>query len=371
MKGRKESPSPAPSPPPRWLAGTALAVRSGVRRLANLLVPPQLPMFELIAGVGVTSTIHAAARLRLAEHLEERPLDAAELAARTGLPAESLHRLLRGLASIGVFALGRDGRFRNNRLSRTLRSGGPASLRDYADYFGSASNVQAWADLDRTLASGEPAFPRVHGMSVWDWFAAHPEEEQVFAGAMATLTELFGAGVAAAYPFGEVERLCDVGGGIGTLLASVLARHPHLAGVLFDSPEVIAAAGAFLAERGVAERVERIGGSFFATVPPGCDAYLLKNILHDWDDERAARILANCRRAMQPGHRLLVVDAVVEKDTVNNFGPLSDLQMMVVCDGGRERGRSDLERLFERTGFRLARIFPTPTAMAVVEGIAV
>jgi hypothetical protein len=346
-------------------------LRGGVRRLANLLVPPQLPMFELIAGVGVTMTIHAAARLRIADHLAERPLDAEELAARTGLPADGLHRLLRALASIGIFTLGCDGRFRNNRLSRTLRSGGLTSLRDYADYFGSAANVHAWADFDRTLASGEPAFPRQHGRSVWDWFAAHPDEERVFADAMAALTGLFGSGIAAAYPFTEVKRLCDVGGGMGTLLASILARHPHLEGVLFDSPEVVAAAAAFLDERGVGGRVERVAGSFFTAVPGGCDAYLLKNILHDWDDERVLAILASCRRAMQPGHRLLVVDAVVEKDTVDSFGPLSDLQMMVVCDGGRERGRQDFSRLYERAGFRLARIFPTPSAMAVIEGIAV
>jgi hypothetical protein len=358
------------SSPPRLLVEAVVKLRGGLRRLADLLVPPQLRMFELIAGVGLTQAIHAAARLRVADHLAERPLDAEELGARTGLPAASLHRLLRGLASVGVFALGRDCRFRNNRLSRTLCSGRFASLRDYAGYFGSASNVHAWADLDRTLAGGESAFARVHGMSVWDWFGAHPEERQEFAGAMVALTELFARGIATAYPFAEVRRLCDVGGGIGTLLAAVLARHPHLQGVLFDSAEVVEAAAPFLAQRGGGARVERVAGSFFASVPAGCDAYILKNILHDWDDERALQILANCRRAMQPGHRLLVVEAVVEKDTIDSFGPLSDLQMMVVCDGGRERGRDEFARLFARSGFRLSRILRTASAMSVIEGIA-
>lgn len=361
---------PLPAPPPRWLVRAVTRLRRGLRWAADRVVPARLALFEMIPGVMVTQLLHAAARLRIADLLADGPASAGELAARTATDADSLHRMLRGLATLGVFALSPDGRFRNNRLSAPLCSGGAGSLRQYADYFGSASNVLAWADFDWTLATGRSAFQRMHGMTVWDWFDAHPAEREVFAGAMVSLTELFAAGVATCYPFAEVHCVCDVGGGSGTLLAELLLRHPHLRGVLFDGPGVVELARSFFAGKGLAERAETVAGSFFAEVPAGCDAYLLKNVLHDWDDERAYQILANCRRAMQPGGRLLVVEAVVEPAGTSDIGPLSDLQMMTVCCEGRERGGGELEELLKRAGFRLTRLLPTPGPMSVIEGIA-
>jgi hypothetical protein len=364
--------APLPDPPPRLAVRLVLALRRLLLRAADALVPPQLALFDRIIGLGVTQVIHAAARLRLADLLEERPRTSADLAAATGVDPDALHRTLRGLVTLGVFALGPDGRFRNNRLSRTLRTEAPESLRSYALYFGSASNVEAWADFDRTLKSGGNAFERVHGATIWDWFDAHPEERETFAGAMGELTELYAAAIATGYPFGDLQKLCDVGGGRGTLLAEILLRHPSLSGVLVDGAGVLeGAAPPFLAARGVADRVTRIAGSFFEAVPAGCDAYLLKNVLHDWDDERCRLILGNCRQAMAPGTRLLVVETVVEADTVRDLGPLSDLQMMVVCAGGRERSREELARLFAECGFRLERVIATASPMSVIEGVAV
>ncbi len=364
--------APLPDPPPRLAVRLTLGLRRLLLRAADALVPPQLALFDRVIGLGATQVIHAAARLRLADLLEERPRTSADLAAATGVDPDALHRTLRGLVTLGIFALGPDGRFRNNRLSRTLRAGPPESLRSYALYFGSASNVEAWADFDRTLKSGGNAFERVHGATIWDWFDAHPEERETFAGAMGELTELYASAVATAYPFRGVHKLCDVGGGRGTLLAEILLRHPHLSSVLLDGAGVLAgAAQPYLAARGVADRVARIAGSFFEAVPAGCDAYLLKNVLHDWDDERCRLILRNCRQAMAPGARLLVVETIVEADTVRDLGPLSDLQMMVVCSGGRERSRAELARLFGECGFRLERVIATASPMSVVEGVAV
>jgi hypothetical protein len=361
---------PLPGPPPRWLALLAVFLRSGLRRFADLLVPAELRLFEAVCGVGITAALGIAARLRLADLLAKQPMDAAELAVRTGLPSANLHRLLRGLVSVGIFAY-RHGRFENNRLSRTLQTQRAVSLRDWAHYFGSPPNLRAWSDLERTLATGESAFQRQHGLSVWEWFAHHPEDRDVFAGAMGSLTGLFANGVASAYPFAEVRRLGDVGGGVGTLLASILRHHPHLEGMLFDAEGVIASAVPYLAAQGVAARVETQVGDFFTSVPSGCDAYLLKNILHDWDDEHALRILRNCRRAMQPGNRLLAVESLVEAGTMRGFGPLSDLQMLVVCEGGRERSRSEFERLYEAAGFRLTRVVPAALLISVIEGVAI
>ena len=363
---------PLPAPPPRWLAAAALRLRRALRAAADLVVPAPVGMFELIGGYMQTHLLRAAARLRIADLLAAGPASAEELAARAGVEAESLRRMLRGLATLGVFARGRDGRFRNNRASRALLAQAPVSLRDCALYFGSESQLRAWDELERTLAGGAASgFERVHGMSTWEWFERHSEERAAFAGTMVGLTRLYAPGIAAAYPFGEVRRLCDVGGGHGDLLAEVLLRHPHLEAVLLDAACVLATARPFLDARGVLGRVELAAGSFFDAVPAGCDAYLLKNVLHDWDDQRAAQVLGNCRRAMQPGHRLLVVEAVVEQHTLREIGPLSDLQMMMVCSGGRERGRAEYARLFDRAGIRLQRVMPACGPMSVLEGIAV
>jgi C-methyltransferase len=361
---------PLPAPPPRFVVAAVLRLRRALRVLADAVVPASVALFELTAGYMQTHLLRAAARLRLADLLAAGPATAEELAARTGVDAEGLRRLLRGLVTLGVFARRRDGRFRNNRISQALLSGAAISLRDCALYFGSESQLRAWNGLEETVAGGGDAFERVHGTNTWNWFEQHPDEQAAFAGTMVAVTRLYAPGVATAYPFGEVRRVCDVGGGHGDLLAEVLLRHPHLGAVLFDSPRVLATARSFLEARGVLERVELAAGSFFESVPAGCDCYLLKNILHDWDDERALRVLGNCRRAMEPGHRLLVVEVIVEEDTTNDIGPLSDLQMMVVC-GGRERGRGDYARLFECAGFRLRRVVPTPGPMSVVEGLAV
>ena len=361
---------PRPSPP-RLLVAAAQRLRWMLRAAADLVVPAPVGLFEQICGYMHTHLLRAAARLRIAELLAAGPASAEELAARAGVDAESLRRVLRGLVTLGVFSRQRDGRFRNNRMSQALLPEAAVSLRDSALYFGSASQLRAWEEIEGTLAGDESGFERVHGMTTWDWFEHHPEESAAFAGTMVAMTRLYAPGVATAYPFGELRRLCDVGGGHGDLLAEVLLRHPHLAAVLLDAGSVLATAEPFLAARGVLERVELQAGSFFDAVPAGCDAYLLKNILHDWDDERATRILDNCRRVMQPGQRVLVVEAVVEADSTRGIGPLSDLQMMAVCSGGRERGRAEYARLFERAGLRLSRVVPTPGPMSVVEGVAV
>jgi hypothetical protein len=373
-------PLPRPSPP-RFLVAAAQRLRRMLKAAADLVVPAPVALFEQICGYMQTHLLRAAAQLRIAELLAAGPASAEELAARAGVDAESLRRLLRGLVTLGVFCRQRDGRFRNNRMSLALLPEARVSLRDGALYFGSASQLRAWGELERIVsrggsggsggASGESGFESVHGMSTWDWFEHHPEESAAFAGTMVAMTRLYAPGVATAYPFGELRRLCDVGGGHGDLLAEVLLRHPHLAAVLLDAGSVLATARPFLAARGVLERVELLAGSFFDAVPAGCDAYLLKNILHDWDDRRAARILGNCRQVMQPGQRVLVVEAVVEPDSTRGIGPLSDLQMMVVCSGGRERSRAEYARLFEQTGLRLRRVVPTPGPMSIVEGIAV
>ncbi len=361
----------AATSPPAFLVRAVLALRRGLLRAADAVVPPQLVLYHQVSGLGRTHALRAFVRLGIADRLAAGPRTAAELATATGADPDALARLLRALATERLLRRDAAGRFHGTRLSRALTTGAATSFAAFTDYFGSSSNAAAWADFETTVRSGRNAFERVHGMSVWDWFERHPEERDAFAAAMAALTELEAPRLAALYPFDEIGTLCDVGGGRGTLLAAILARHAGLRGMLVDAAGVLAVARPFLAERGVLERVELVAGSFFESVPAGADAYLLKNVLHDWDDERCRSILDRCRAAMASGRRLLLVEDVVEADTVTGLGPLVDLQMMTVCSEGRERSRAEYHRLLAGAGFALRRVFAGGAGSQILEGVAV
>jgi O-methyltransferase domain len=355
--------------PPGLAVRAALAMRRALQRAADLVVPPQLVLVERITATAGSVVIAELARLRVPDLLEIRALTAAEIAQRTSTDADAMARTLRFAVTLGLFARDADGRFTNNRLSSALTTSDRYSAVWLAEYFGSPSNQQAWSDFRETLRTGGGAFERVHGQDVWSWFDAHPGERETFARCMTTMTLVEAPGIAQTYPFGEIGTLCDVGGGRGTLLSELLVQHPTLRAVLCDAEGVLESARELLAQRGVLERVTLVPGSFFTHIPAGADAYLMKNVLHDWDDARCLAILERCRAVMRPGQKLLVVEALVE-ETADDFGPLADLHMMIVCSGGRERGRADYERLFEASGFVLARAMPTPTPMTVLECLA-
>jgi O-methyltransferase len=360
---------PFASLPPGWVVRAALWLRRRLQTLASTVGPPELRIFELATGAIATQLLGVVARHNIADALADGPRSAAELAAATGLDADALHRVLRALAYLGVFTIDSAGRVANNRYSEALRAGNLAHVRESAIYFSSGSNMRAWLDLEETVRTGGNAFERVHGTSVWDWFDRHPDEREVFAQMMTGGTIATAPAIATLYPWGEVQRVCDVGGGRGTLLSELLVRHPHLTGMLCDGAGVLEAARVLCAQRGVSDRVQLVPGSFFDEVPGGADAYVLKNILHDWDDVRSLRILGVVRRAMQPGQRLLICETLTERNDTDGFGALADVQMMVVCGDGRERGRDEYARLLTDSGFRPGRVLPGPM-MSVLEGIA-
>jgi hypothetical protein len=364
------SEKPYPDVPPGIVLRMVLWLRKRVQAIADALVPADVVVFERTVGMVFTQCLGAAARYRIADLLESGPLSTADIAARLGTDPDATHRLMRALATTGVFVMHADGRCENNRLSRALDSNRLSATRDFAEYFASKSNADAWCDFDHTLKTGNGGFGRVHQTSVWDWFDAHPDERETFARAMMGMTVRDAPVVARLYPWKEVTRVCDVGGGRGTLLSELLVRHAHLKGVLCDGPGVIESARQLLARRGVAGRVELVAGSFFERVPAGADAYVLKNVLHDWDDERCRKILGVCRAAMKPGDKVVVVEHLTGRNQTDSFGALSDIQMMVVCDGGRERSREDYRALFEASGFAPGRVFESPTA-SVIEGVAI
>lgn len=360
-----------PPIPPRFAVRAALAVRAKLLRLADRIIPPYARAIELAYGYQTTLLLRAACRFRIADILASGPATAGELARRLNVDADALHRTLRALVSFGVFELDEEGRFQNNRVSDTLKVGISGSMHAWAMYCGSKSNLEAWADYERTVETGKNAFERVHGKDCWTYFAEHPEEGQTFNQAMVDVTDLQAPAIAANYPFGDHQTICDVAGGRGTLLASILNRHPAVRGWLVDEPHVLEHAASFLASRGVAERVERKPGNMFLEVPSGADAYILKDILHDWDDARSIKILQNIRRAASPGKKILLVEIVLEHNEINTPGPLIDAHMMIATCDGRQRSVADFRRLFEQSGFRFQRVVDTPMPASVVEGVAI
>jgi len=356
--------------PPGLAVRAAIALRRSLLRAAEAVVPASVVMVERVISSSEVNMFGELARLRVPDLLENGPLSADEIAARTGTNADAMARTLRAAVFQGVFARRDDGTFENNRMSRALLDQDD-STRAFAIYFASKSNQHAWADFAETLRTGKNGFDRVHGASIWEWFDAHPDEREMFARAMMSLTISEAASIASSYPFGEAHKVCDVGGGRGTLLSEILLHHPKVQGVLVDAPGVLESAKSLLETRGVRERVELTAGSFFDTVPSGADVYVLKTVLHDWDDERSKKILSVVRSAMKPGARLVIADFICEPDC-DHYGVMVDMHMMLVCGEGRERSRADFDRLLAATGFRMRRVLATASpAMGIVEGLAV
>jgi hypothetical protein len=364
-------PSTQRAVPPRFIVRSVIALRNSLIRLAARIAPPQVTMFEHVSGVGKTMVAAHVARLKIADLLAKGPLEIEELAQATKTHEDTLWRVMRAAVAMGVFHLRSDGRFENNRTSEVLRSDVFASMRDLAEYFGSESNTRPWIDMGETLRTGKNGFERVYGKSVWDYFGEHPDESETFARAMTNLTEFDASAIAVGYPFKDLGVICDVAGGRGTLITAILRQNKNARGILFDEAHVLEHASNYLRANDVDTRIEKIAGSFFEKIPRGADAYLMKDILHDWDDDRSITIMKNCRKAMEPGKRLLIVEIVVEKNSTELPGPLVDLQMMTVTCEGRQRSASDFKNLFEKAGFRFSRVVPLAMPISIVEGFSV
>ncbi|MEN3285465.1 MAG: hypothetical protein V7607_6605 [Solirubrobacteraceae bacterium] len=321
---------------------------------------------RLVNGYQVTQAIHVAATLGIADLLRDGPRTSAELAARTDAHAPSLHRVLRALAAVGVLHEEDDGRFALTDVGDCLRSDALEPVGGWAAYVGLPSHFSAWANLLHSVRTGENAFGSVHGISVWEYRARHPEDGVIFDWAMTDITQRANRHLLEAYDFGRFDAVVDVGGGHGALVAALLGMYPHMRGVVFDQPHVVAGAPAVLEAAGVADRCEVVGGSFFDVVPEGADAYVLKAILHDWEDEDATRILRSCRDAIQADGAVLVVERELGLPNENPDAKLSDLNMMV-GPGGRERTREEFADLLAAGGFALQRTVETAIGLSVFE----
>jgi ubiquinone/menaquinone biosynthesis C-methylase UbiE len=319
---------------------------------------------RMIGGFAVTQSVSAAAKLAIADLLDAGPRTTEELAGLVNVHAPSLYRLLRALASVGVFTEVAPATFALTPMAERLRTDAPDSLREWAILTGEIA-ARSFGELMHSLHTGQPAFESVFGMPIFDYLEAHPETAAVFDGHQAQGGRALHAAVARSLDFDGNETIIDLGGGNGSLAAAIVERHPELRAAIFDLPHVIERARA-AADTAVNGRYEFIAGSFFEHVPPGADAYLLSRVLHDWDDDQAAAILGNCRRAMRIDARLLVIERLVPSGDVSHESKFMDLNMLVIA-GGRERTEPEFRALLERSGLQLDRVINTGATVSVLE----
>src|SRR3954471_6727171 len=328
-------------------------------------VSPPAAMMGLITGYWVSQAVGVVALLAVADQLSDGPRQSDELARAVGADPQALYRVLRLLASIGVFSEDSPRSFGLTPLGETLRSDVPGSVRNFAITETAPGHWLPWGRLPESVRTGQPMAREALGMELFDWYAQSPEEAGFFNAAMGNLSALAASELVRVYDVSTVRTVADIGGAHGVLLAAILRANPSARGILFDLPHVIATAEEAIAAEGLAERCELVSGDFFAAVPEGADLHLLKQIVHDWDDERATQLLRTCHRALAPGGKLLLVEMVIPSDNRPSPAQAMDLNMMVVL-GGRERTEEEYQHLLRTAGFRLERVIPTHSPFSVI-----
>jgi ubiquinone/menaquinone biosynthesis C-methylase UbiE len=329
---------------------------------------PQQHLGQLICGYWHSQCVYVAAKLGIADLLKDGPQSVDELAKRTSSHRASLYRVLRALASLGVFTEEPGQRFALTPTAELLQSDIGGSQRAMATMVGE-EHYRAWGELLYSVRTGQTAFDHIYGKPVFEFLSQHPEQAALFDQAMTSVHGRETKAMLEAYDFSAFKSLADIGGGNGTTLCEILSRHAGLHGTLFDLPGVIQRAARTVEQVGLSERVHLVAGDFFESIPSGADAYVLRHIIHDWDDEKSVRILENVRRAMGPEGRLLVVESVIPPGNEPFFGKLLDVAMLVV-PGGQERTAEQYRDLYAKAGFRLARIVPTTQEVSLIEGVA-
>ncbi len=321
---------------------------------------------QVFGGSWITQGIWVAAELAIADVLAEGPQTAEQLAHQTNTHPGSLYRVLRALASVGIFHQDSEGRFTQTPLSEMLQSNGNGSQRSFAIMMG-AEFYQAWGELLHSVRTGNPGFEKRFGASAFEHFMANPQRHSIYDRAMGGFGTAEIGPVLDAYDFSTFTTVADVGGGSGLLLSAILERHPGVKGMLFDLPPVAERARALMATSSLAERYRIEGGDFFSSIPIGADAYVLQHIIHDWEDPEATVILQNCRKVLKPTGKVLLIEMVIPQGNQPGFGKWLDLMMLLI--GGRERTEEDYTRLFSAAGLKLQRVIPTANEASIIEAV--
>jgi hypothetical protein len=324
-------------------------------------------IMQLSTGYIASAALQIAVKLRIPDLLAAAPRTSADLARELGVNEDALYRVLRTLVSLGLFEDKGTRTFANNLASSMLRSTTQGSMYDMALWMSDPFHFQVYADTMYSVQTGKPAVEKTFGVPVFEFFPKHPEESEVFNNAMTMFSGMVIPAVLEVYDFSGIGTLVDIAGGHGRVLMSVLEKHPSMRGVLFDLEHVLAGARPTIEKQGFAQRCQAVSGDFFKAVPEGGDAYIMKHIIHDWDDERATTILKNIRKAMNRGGRVILLESVVVAGSQPDFAKIIDLEMLLM-PGGRERTEQEFRDLFTRAGFELTRIIPTKSPLSVIEG---
>lgn len=325
---------------------------------------------QLIMGFRTTQMIYAAARLGVADALAHGPRTPVELAGEVNAEPQALYRLLRALASIGIFAEASDGAFAMTPLADALRTDAAGSLRSLAVLYGDEWLWRAYGRTLESVRSGQPAFAEANGEPLYEYLDHHPSAAAVFHEAMSGYSAREVSAIIEAYDLADARRLVDVGGGHGTLLVALLQSYAHLTGVVLDLPSVLEATERRFADVGLTSRARCVAGDFFTAVPDGGDVYVLKSVLHNWDGAACLTILRACRRAMTEHARLVVIERVIPSGNAPSEAKLFDINMLVVA-GGRERTESEYRALLRSASFAPTRVIPTRSALSLIEAVPV
>jgi hypothetical protein len=315
-----------------------------------------------------SACLYAAAKLKVADFLAGGPQPVAELARAAKANEDALYRVMRALASIGVFQETAPRTFANTPLSEAIRSGVPGSARDAVLFMVDAMHLKVYGELTYSLETGIPVFQKITGMEPFEFFTKDEEENRLFNAAMTSIAAGIVQPVIEAYDFGETGTLADVGGGQGALIAAILSKHRGLSGILYDLPPVAEAGRKLLEARGLAQRCQIIGGDFFKSVP-AADNYAMKSVIHDWDDDRSVTILKNCAAAMRaPRGKIILMEFWVSGMNEPGMAKWIDIEMLAIA-GGRERTEAEYAALFAKAGLRLARVVRMASPIAVIEAV--
>lgn len=329
--------------------------------------PPDAIMMQMLFSPLLQQSICVAAKLKIADMVAERPKNIAELAAQSQTNEDALYRILRMLASVGIFIESNNRGFGLTPMASLLRSDIPNSMYNFTIMMGEDWLWKNWGELMHCVKTGETSQKKVHGIDSFKFFEENKEAGNVFNSAMTNLSESVVPAVVGAYDFSGFTKLVDIAGGHGFTLAGILKANQQLKGVLFDLPYVVNDAKEFLEKEGVTNRVELVAGDFFESVPAGADAYIMKHIIHDWNDELCVKILQNIGSVMNKKGKVLVVEMVVPEINVPSPAKMLDLQMLVM-EGGKERTKEEFQNLFRTAGFNLTNILPTKSPFSIVEG---
>ena len=327
---------------------------------------PNEQLDGMITGYWISQAIYAAAKFGIADHLKDGPKSVDELAEATATNADALYRLLRALASKGIFAEGEPRQFSLTPLAELLQSDVPGSKRALALMSGD-EQFRAWAEIDYSIQTGKIAFEKVYGKPIFDYLGDNPDKARIFDAAMVGIHGRESDAILDAYDFSQIGVVTDIGGGNGSQITGILHRHTAMKGILFDLPHVIERAKNQIESAGLSDRCELVAGNFFDAVPEGADAYMMRHIIHDWDDEKSLTILRNCHRAMSSNGKLLIVESVIPSGNEPFGGKFLDLVMLLI-PGGKERTDDEYRMLLGKAGFELTRVVPTGTEVSIVEG---